>query len=62
MCYIPDALKSLDTIGRFFTILDKGDIFVTSCLLSTHKSPSEKWIYSKREEFARVGANSFLLE
>ena len=56
-----DGLMGLDTHGRFPAIFYKSDILWLPVLFSCTPSPSWKWVYSQRKEFAPNGSKFFPL-
>ena len=52
----------MGTPASFSAMFSKGDNFMTSCLLPWRMKSSQTWVYSFMNEFALVGANSFLYE
>ena len=59
--YMSGLLGKLDKMV-FSAIIYGEQLLVTSCLLSYTSNPFWKRIYSKRKEFAPLGANSYHLE
>ena len=55
-------LRDLIHLVEFPSFFTRETTFLASCLLSVHKSPSEKGSILKGKNLHPLGANSFLLE